>query len=136
MANYHIFEANRKNRDKGGSMLGIHMNLQPVLIHECEETFELIVVEIQVANKSIRVITGYGPQETWDDKDRLPFFTALEKEITSSELEGSSVIIAMDANSKLGPTFIEDDPHSQSKNGAVLAGIVNRHAMFVANSLK
>ena len=136
MANYVIFEANRKNREKGGTMLGIHVNLQPVLISEYEDTFELIVVEIQVPSKSIRVITGYGPQETWDDKDRLPFFTALEKEITSAELEGKSTIIAMDANSKLGPNYIEDDPHPQSKNGTVLAGIVDRHAMCVVNGVK
>ena len=66
LENYHIFEANIKNREKGGSMLGIHMNLQPVIISEYEKTFELIVVEIQAGNKSIRVITGYGPRHKRD----------------------------------------------------------------------
>ena len=42
----------------------------------------------------------------------------------------------MDANSKLGPSYIEDDPHPQSKNGNILAGIVDRNAMCVVNSLK
>ena len=111
-------------------MLGFHVNLQPVVISEYEETFELIVVEIQVADKSIGVITGYGPQEGWDDKDKLPFFGALEKEIKSAELEGKSVVIA---NSKLGPEYIEDYPHPQSKNGTILAGIVD--VMCVVNSL-
>ena len=110
MENYTIFEAIRKNREKGGSLLGSNANLQPVLISEYEETFELIVVEIQVADKSQRVITGYGPQEGWHDQIRLNFFDALEKEITSAELEGKSVV-TMDSNSKLGPEYIEDDPH-------------------------
>ena len=53
MDNFVIFEAIRKNKEKGGSMLGIDMNLQPVLVNEYSETFELIVVEIQVGNTSM-----------------------------------------------------------------------------------
>ena len=60
-------------------MLGIHMGLKPVLVAEYSEQFELLVVEIQVANISIRIITGYGPNEIWEDKERLPFYIALEK---------------------------------------------------------
>ena len=32
MQDFHIFEAIRKNKEQGGSMLGIHMGLQPILI--------------------------------------------------------------------------------------------------------
>ena len=116
LQNYQIFESIRKNKDNGGSMLGIHVGLHPVLVSEYFEHFELIVAEIHVANINIRIITGYGPQENWEDKDRLPFFTALEKEVSSAQLEGKSVIIAMDANSKLGPAYIPNDPKSMSKN--------------------
>ena len=42
----------------------------------------------------------------------------------------------MDANSKLGPAIIEGDPHNQSENGKVLAGIIKRHALIVMNSVK
>ena len=100
LQDYQIFESIRKNKDNGGSMHGIHVALHPVLVSEYCEHFELIVAEIEVANKNIRVITGYRPQENWEDKDRLPFFTALEKEVASAQLEGKAVIIAMDANSK------------------------------------
>ena len=31
MQNYHIFEAIRKSKEKGGTMLGLHVNLNPVL---------------------------------------------------------------------------------------------------------
>ena len=39
----------------------------------------------------------------------------------------------MDANSKLGEKYVQNDPHKMSSNGALLAGIIDRHALFVAN---
>ena len=110
--------------------------MQPVLVAEYCEQFELLVVEVQVANMSIRVITGYGPQETWENKDRLPFYIALEKEIVSAELEGKSIIIAMDANAKLGRDYIPNDPKTINKNGKVLAEITKRNALCVVNGLQ
>ena len=40
---YEIFESIRKNKEKGGTMLGIHKSLNPVLVEEYSKTFELIV---------------------------------------------------------------------------------------------
>ena len=136
MDNFHIFESIRKNKEKGGSIIGIHESLNPVLISEYNETFELIVVEIEINNKNIRVITGYGPQEGWKDEDRSQFFIALEKEIVSAEICNKSVIIEMDANSKLGPTIIDGDPHEQTNNGKMLIDIIVRHGLVVVNGLK
>ena len=65
--NFHVFEAIRKNKEKGGSMLVINKDLKPVLVNEYNETFELLVVEIVTQNIPIRVITGYGPQGNWKD---------------------------------------------------------------------
>ena len=130
-----IFEAIRKGKKGGGSMLGIHVGLEPVLVSEFSETFELIVVEVKVGPKGIRVITGYGPQEHWNDDDKMPFFTTLEEEIAAAELEGREVLITMDANSKLGPSHIEGDPHEMSENGKILESIINRHALVVVNGL-
>ena len=42
----------------------------------------------------------------------------------------------MDANSKLGPEYIHGDPYGQSPNGKVLAEIIDRHALCVANGLQ
>ena len=93
-------------------------------------------MEIKVNNKEIRIITGYGPQESWPEVERMPFFLALEQEIIKAELQGKSIFIEMDSNSKLGPEFIPRDPHKQSVNGKVLAGIIHRHGLIVANGLK
>ena len=41
----------------------------------------------------------------------------------------------MDSNSKLGRHFIPLDPHEQSANGKVLAGIIERNNLVVANGL-
>ena len=133
--NFVIFESIRKNKENGGSMLGIHVALQPVLIKEYNENFELIVVEIKIADKSIRVMTGYGPQETWTPEEKMPYFVALEHEISTAELEGKSTIITMDANSKLGKEYVPGDPHPQSANGKILAGIIERNALIVGNGI-
>jgi hypothetical protein len=66
----------------------------------------------------------------------MPFFIALEEEVTKAELSGKSLIIELDANSKLGPEIIPGDKHKQSENGRVLAGIVERHGLLVGNSLE
>ena len=135
MKDYHIFESIRKNKEQGGTLLGVQVGLKPVLIKEYNDTFELLVVEVNVANKNVRLITGYGPQENWDINERTPFYTALEEEIAAAELQGRSIIITMDANAKLGPDFIAEDPYNQSPNGKLLAGLVSRHALCVANGL-
>ena len=41
----------------------------------------------------------------------------------------------MDANSKLGAQYVEGDPHAQTKNGRLLTGILDRHALIVTNGL-
>ena len=71
-----------------------------IFIEENDETFELIVVEVKIENKEIRIMTGYGPQESWDQHEIMPFFNAIEEEIAAAELLKKSIIIAIDANSK------------------------------------
>jgi hypothetical protein len=127
-----VFEAIRKAKH-GGTMCAIREELNPKLIEEYNDTFELLVVEVEVNKKSIRIITGCGPQENWEEQKRRTFFIALEAEIVKSEMAGKSVIIEMDANSKLGPTFIPNDPHIMSPNGRILVDIIERHALIVAN---
>ena len=78
---FEIFEAIRQNKEKGGCMIGIHKSLEPVLIEEYSEKFELIVTEVKISNKEIRIITGYGPQENWNDEDKIPFYVALKEKL-------------------------------------------------------
>ena len=133
--NFEIFEAIRK-KEGGGSMLGVHVGLQPVLITEHSDMFELIVVQISVANKSIRIITGYGPQESWALDVKMQFFLALEEEIAKAAIKGCSLILMGDMNSKLGPDYIKNDPKGISENGIILAGIMERNVLTVANGIE
>ena len=126
------FEAIRTKKG-GGTMIAIHTDLNPKLVEEYSEDFELLVVEIVTENQEIRVISGYGPQENWAEEKRLPFFIALETEVEKAELAGKSIIIEMDANAKLGVKYIAGDPHAITPNGVLLAGIIDRHALIVAN---
>ena len=93
----------------------------------------MLVVVVEVENKSIIIITGCGPQENWDESRRLSFFIALEAEIVKTEIAGIHVILEMDANSKLDKEYIPKDPHAISPNGRVLAAIIERHALVGAN---
>ena len=131
---FQIFEAIRR-KAKGGTIIGAHKGLNPCLIEEYDNDFELLVIEIKLTNKEIRIISGYGPQENWSENERMPFFLALEQEIIKAEIAGKSVIIEMDANSKLGPNIIPGDMHSQSENGKILADIIQRHNLIVGNGL-
>ena len=130
-----IFEAIRPAKH-GGTMRAIKEDLNPCLIEEYSNPFELLVVEIQTQNRAIRIITGCGPQENWEEDRRRPFFLALEAEIVKAELFGKSVIIEMDSNSKLGTHYIPNNPHDISPNGKILANIIDRHALIVVNGTK
>ena len=127
-----VFEAIRSKKG-GGTAIAIHEDLKPKLIQEYSEEFELLVVEIKTAEEPIRIVSGYGPQENWEEEKRRPFFLALETEIEKSELAGVSVIIELDANSKLGKHYIANDPHDMSPNGVLLSAIIERHNLIVGN---
>ena len=63
----------------------------------------------------------------------MTFFQALEEEVVKAEMAGRSIILSMDANSKLGTEHIPGDPNKKSENGKVLEGVLQRHALCVAN---
>ena len=41
-------------------------------------------------------------------------------------MAGTQIILAVDANAKLGKTFAEKDPHEISPNGKILAEIIKK----------
>ena len=135
LGDYEFFEAIRKKM-KGGTLIGAHKSLDPILIEEYSDNFELLVVEVKIANKDVRIMSGYGPQENWKLEDKIPFFRALEEEVIKAKINNKVVYIQMDANSKLGPEWIEADPHKQTANGKILVDILKRQDLIVINGLK
>ena len=92
-------------------------------------------MEVIVANKEIRIISGVGPQENQAEAERLPFFLTLEKEVNKAEMAGKSVFIEIDANSKLGTDKVPGVNQVISPNGKLLADVIDRHALSVVNGL-
>ena len=135
LSDFEVFEAIR-NKVKGGTLIAVHKSLNPVLIEEYSDEYELLVVEVKMGDKEVRIMSGYGPQENQKKEDRLPFFLKLEEEIQKAKLNEKSVLIQFDANSKLGPRIIQGDPHEQSDNGKILSEIISRNGLVVINSLE
>ena len=125
-----VFEAIRAKKG-GGTMCAVDESLNPKLVEEHNDPFEILVVEIDGQK---RIITGYGPQENWTEERRMPFFVTLEAEIVKAAMAGKSVIVELDANSKLGPENIPGDPHGITPNGRILEGIIVRQNLSVVNA--
>ena len=70
--NFKVFEA--IHQKEHGTMMGVHEDLNPILISEHSDLFEMLVVQVSVDKKDIRIITGYGPQENLEISKRMPFF--------------------------------------------------------------
>ena len=57
--NYVIFELLRENKGGGSLMIGVHTNLDPVLIFE-DSFLEIMVVQIKINNYMIQIINACG----------------------------------------------------------------------------
>ena len=90
-----VFEAIRKAKG-GGTLIASHKSLNPRLIESYEDEFELLVVELELEEKNIRMISGYGPQENTSEENRKPFFEQLDLDVKKSKLAGSLVCIEME----------------------------------------
>ena len=65
-----------------------------MLISDYNDEFELIIVEIKLHNQQIRVISGYGPQETWCEAEILlskPNVTQLNSTQTKATVKATSL---------------------------------------------
>ena len=130
----------RKRKDRGGGLaIGCYHNLEPFEICQSEsEDSEILIVEAKIGSRKIRFLTAYGPQEPSSEEEKRSnwiFYNNFEQAIIKSHLSGASVIIELDANAKLGSQLVPGDPHQQSVNGSILAGIISRQNLIVCNSL-
>ena len=117
-------------------MIGIRKDLKetPVDVSPQDDEVEIIVVEIQLKETTIRFLTGYGPQEDDNDDKINKFYCTLEEQILACEEQNCGLIIEMDCNAKLGKSVIKGDPHQMSNNGKILWDIVRRRDCTVVNS--
>ena len=133
---YEIFEKVRKNKGGGGIMIGIKNEVQatPVDVSPQDPEIEILVVEVELKEVTIRFLTAYGPQED-DSEDKInKFYCTLEEEIIKCEERKCGLIVEMDCNAKLGKTIIQGDPHEMSSNGKLLWDIIQRRDCCVVNA--
>ena len=62
-------------------------------------------------------------------------WSKLEEEIFSARWAMKSIIIQLDANSKLGKDIIPQAKKKKTSNRAILAEILDRNALIVANAI-
>ena len=131
---YQIFEKLRKGNG-GGLLTAINNNLNPVLIQSENDSLEILIVQCEIKKElKIRVINCYGPQETESKEKLVEFWQGVESEILSSENAGCHVLVQTDANAKLGPEIVKNDPHQMSSNGKYLRDILKRLNLSCLNS--
>ena len=94
----------------GGLLIASRCDLDPVQIFEGDNECEVLVVQVQLDDVKIRII-------------------AVEEQVSRAYLSGCMVIIAEDANAKLGPAILKDDIHPISENGKLLAAMINRQRL-------
>ena len=87
---------------------------------------EIIVLQVLVGKQKIKIINGYGPQETENKEKIFTFWEELEKEIINVKEDNCLV--------KLGAEIIMNDPNPMSYNGKLLWEIIQRQQLMCLNS--
>ena len=118
----------------GGIMIACLSSLDPVLIFEGDAESEVLVVQVTLKSKPLRVIAGYGPQESSPVVVRETYRNTVEEQVERAYLAGCMVLIAEDANAKLGPELLSNDPHPISENGKLLAAMIKRQNLCIINN--
>ena len=104
-----IYELIRKECKGGGLALGVHKDLQPAWVDQGDDEVEVLVVEVWLNEFPIRIINGYGPQNSDSIERKRKFWAFLEKQVNNAIIAGAGIIIQMDGNCHLGPAIINGD---------------------------
>lgn len=123
---FQIFEKVRKNKIGGGIAIGVRDDLKPVWVSEAEDEIEAMAVVIKVGKREIRVVGGYGPQESSGKlENKIKFWQYLDHETKEAEKHKQDILIQMDANAWLGNELLPNDPRTQNKNGKLFEAFLN-----------
>ena len=77
----------------GGLLTAARHELEPVLIHEGNEEAEILVIQVKVGLKNIRILNAYGPQEDVSLQKKLNFWQIMENLRISAYDEKCEIII-------------------------------------------
>ena len=131
-----IYELIRKECKGGGLALGVNKDLQPAWVDQGDDEVEVLVVEVWLNEFPIRIINGYGPQNSDSIERKRKFWAFLEKQVNNAIIAGAGLIIQMDGNCHLGPAIINGDVNEQNANGKLFCEFLQRNShLTIINSL-
>ena len=132
---YIVFELLRKESGGGGLATLVKADLTPVWVAEGDDFVEILVVEIHIDSRSVRIINCYAPQECDAMERKVAFWARLHSEIFEAEEAGISVIVQFDSNMHAGSDIIKNDPNKQNTNGRLFAEFLsNNPSIILANN--
>ena len=133
---YIIYELIRKGRPGGGLAIGAKKELNPTWINEGDDVTEMLAIQINTKDFSIRWVGGYGPQEN-DPLDRkLKFWAKLGAEVEDADSLGLGFILQMDGNLWAGADLIPGDPNPRNNNGQLFKEFLSNYPnLTLVNSL-
>ena len=133
---FNIYELIRKECKGGGLALGVNKDLQPAWVDQGDDEVEVLVVEVWLNEFPIRIINGYGPQNSDSIERKRKFWAFLEKQVNNAIIAGAGLIIQMDGNCHLGPAIINGDVNEQNANGKLFCEFLQRNShLTIINSL-
>ena len=117
-------------------LLAADEDLNPVLVSEVNDDIETITIQIDIGNRNLRIINGYGPQEDDKIEDIMNFWQEIETEVINAKDNNCMVIIQLDANAKVGKKIIKSDPNNTSNNGKILIDFIKRQNLTLVNAME
>ena len=133
---YQIYYLYRKESQGGGLAIGIDKEIESTLIKEGNDEVEAMVVQIMLDRFPIKVVAAYGPQENALKEKKEKFWSFLEEEAITAELQDHGFLLQMDGNLHGGPNLVNDDPNVQNTNGKFFEHFLERNPFLtVANNL-
>ena len=125
-----------KSCHSGGLLIAVNNDLKPILIYEGTQDCQVLVVQIETTAFNIRVIAGYGPQETDTTNSRL-YRDCIEENINRAKLQNCEILLQEDANGKIARginTTVSDlQTYDTSDNGSKLISMVRRNNLYIEN---
>ena len=132
---YIVFELLRKQSGGGGLATLVKADLSPVWVAEGDDLVEILVVDIHIDSRSVRIINCYAPQECDSMERKIAFWARLHNEIFEAEEARISVIVQFDSNMHAGSDIIKNDPIKQIINGRLFAEFLsNNPSIILANN--
>ena len=90
---YVIYELIRKEMAGGGLAIGVLKELNPTWISEGDDMTEMLTIQINAQDFSIRCVGGYGPQENDPIERKLKFWARLGVEVEDADNLGLGFVL-------------------------------------------